>query len=474
METHMTEPSIDSLHFVGVGGIGMSALAQMSASLGIPTTGSDRAADAPENARIFNALHAKGVRVFPQDGSRFAIRPFPSALVYSTAIEESNPDFAAAKGIPRLHRSLAMKMLVERSGADIFAVTGSCGKTTVSAWLAEALDRIGAKPSMISGGLAEHFARNGFAGNYHQGEGKLCVLEADESDKSLLNYTPVHTIVLNIGTDHYSREELARVFREFIRRTKRTAVLEPSVLEAVGGDAVSGIETSLFSADPAAPETVGKFHVFRATDYEAGSGGVFASVDGFRLRLAAPGLHNAANAAAVYAALRNLGYAAAESAEAVSGFSGVWRRFNFAGKTASGAQIYDDYAHNVEKIRSCIDSVHAVAHGKAVFVFQPHGFKPFAFMREELFPELEKVLRPGDVFAFLPVYYAGGTAAFSPTSDEVAAEYSARHPGRYLLFRDRAEAAKYIAENTESGGAAAIMGARDNSLSAWAKSLAGK
>ena len=143
----------ESIHFVGVGGIGMSALAQMAASLGIKTSGSDRGANAPENQRIIGALKNCGVKIYPQDGSRMDEPEKPQALIYSTAIEEDNPDFAKGKGIPRLHRSEAMKLLVERSGKQILAVTGSCGKTSVTAWLAEALNACGKSPSMIGGGL---------------------------------------------------------------------------------------------------------------------------------------------------------------------------------------------------------------------------------------------------------------------------------------------------------------------------------
>ena len=108
-----------------------------------------------------------------------------------------------------------------------------------------------------------------------------------------------------------------------------------------------------------------------------------------------------------------------------------------------------------------------------MFLFQPHGYGPFGFMRPELFPALEKVLKKDDVFAFLPVYYAGGTTSFRPKAEEVAAEYDARHPGgRYRFFATRAEAAEFL-RPLGASDAAVVMGARDNSLSDWAKELAG-
>ena len=464
----------ESLHFVGVGGIGMSALAQMAACLGCETSGSDRALQSPENARIINALRRRGVRLYPQDGSRYDAAPPPAALVYSTAIEADNPDFLKApSGTGRLHRSVAMKLLVEKCSIPVFAVTGSCGKTTVSAWLAETLDRLGASPSMISGGLANYFIRDGFAGNYAQGHGALCVLEADESDKSLLNYTADHAVVLNIGTDHYSKAELADVFRTFLRNTRKTAVLEDRVLEAVGLDCVSHLKVALFSIDPAAPETLHGYRVFRVSDYRASADGVSARINGTLFRLPVPGLHNAANAAAVAAGLSLLGFGMEKIRPALEAFSGVWRRFDYAGRNENGTAVYDDYAHNVEKICSCIESAHEVCSGRVLFLFQPHGYGPFGFMRKELYPALEKVLGPEDLFAFLPVYYAGGTTSFEPKADAVAAEYAQRHPGRYCFFPDRSIVRTFMKTNLGASDLAVVMGARDNSLSDWARELGG-
>ena len=450
----------ESLHFVGVGGIGMSALAQMASTLGCKTSGSDRALNSPENRRIVDSLRAKGVRLYPQDGSRYADPPAPAALVYSTAIEGDNPDFLRAPdGAARLHRSEAMRLLVEKLAASVFAVTGSCGKTTVSAWLAETLDRLGAAPALISGGLAKHFIRDEFAGNYAPGNGKLCVLEADESDKSLLNYTADHAMILNIGTDHYSKEELTEVFRKFLRRTRISAVIEDRVLDAVGTDCIRHLEVALFSTAPDAPAEMHGYKVFRVTDYRSGDGKVTAKIDGREVHLPAPGLHNAANAAAVFAGLSLRGFDPEAVLSAIERFSGVWRRF--------------DFAHNGEKICSCIEAAHEVCAGRAVFLFQPHGYGPFGFMRPELLPALEKVLKKDDVFAFLPVYYAGGTTSFRPKAEEVAAEYDARHPGgRYRFFATRAEAAEFL-RPLGASDAAVVMGARDNSLSDWAKELAG-
>ena len=464
----------DSIHFVGAGGIGMSALAQMAVSLGINTSGSDRGADKPENQKIIQALKNCGVRIYPQDGSRMDEKPLPEALVYSTAIEEDNPDFARGKGIPRIHRSEAMKLLVEKSGKQILAVTGSCGKTSVTAWLAEALEFLGASPSMIGGGLSNCFTGAAAAGNYHQGQGDLCVLEADESDKSLLNYSAAHAVVLNIGTDHYSKEELVQVFRQFLSTTGKTAVMSSDVFRSLGADSVKHLDVRLFSTDSADPEEICGIPVLKVTEYQASSEEVSAKIGGLRVVLPSPGIHNAANAAAVICMLELLGYSREQAASAAARFSGVWRRFNFTGISPAGAKIYDDYAHNVEKIQSCILAAKEITGGKLIGIFQPHGFAPLRFMREELLHMLKETLSPGDVFAFLPVYYAGGTTSFSPKSEEVAEEYRQFLPGQIKYFANRDEAEKWIARNLSEKDTAVIMGARDNSLSSWAYQIGQK
>ncbi len=465
-----------SLHFIGVGGIGMSALAQMSASSGFHTTGSDRAISSPENIRIFDALRAQNVGLYPQDGSVYKSCT-PDALVYSTAIEEDNPDFLnAPAGIPRLHRSAALKMLVESCKTEnMIAVTGTCGKTSVTAQLAEALYHAGAAPGVLCGGLVNAFVSDTLAGNYCAGEGRVFVVEADESDKSLLNYTADTAVVLNIGTDHYPKEVLVEVFRQFICNTRKNIVLSDDVLESVGADACAGKNVIVFSSQSAGPEKIHGFPVVYLNSYRVGTDGVFCSLDGLpEIPLRAPGRHNALNAAAVYATLRLLGYPKETANTATGAFSGVWRRFDFAGKTEKGVSVYDDYAHNVEKILSCFEAAKSISTGRVFLIFQPHGFKPFEFMRETLFTELQKKLRKDDVFALLPVYYAGGTTSFSPTSAEVAAEFRSRSgtPDRYPDFADRTAAENYLRNVPCAGETVIVMGARDNSLSIWSKKIA--
>ena len=475
-----TRPDLPkSLHFVGIGGIGMSGLAQMFRDLGCAVTGSDRALGHPENERIFTALRKCGAKLYPQDGSVYADGYAPDAIVYSTAIEEDNPDFKCApEGTRRLHRSEALSLGIRALyGRFTIAVTGTCGKTTVSAWLADALDRLGGDPGMLSGGYVKRFHEDGAAGNYRGGLGRDFVIEADESDKSLLNYVPDTALILNIGTDHYSREELAEVFLKFANSARSCVVMELAAFEEIGPEKFpAGKMIVLFSGEADAPVSCAGRPVLRLDSYRVADGSAWCAFNGLpEIRLPMPGRHNALNALAVHTVLNSRGYDSMDALKAVSEFAGVARRFDRAGVMANGAQVIDDYAHNVEKLASCIGAAQELApEGRVVTVFQPHGFAPLRFMREALAKTLPSLLRPADTFIFLPVYYAGGTASFSPTSAEVAAtcrETAGAKAGSILDFEDRQECERYLKQAVKRGDEVIVAGARDESLSIWAKSL---
>ena len=502
------------LHFVGIGGIGMSGLAALCRDRGHEVSGSDRGAGKSENHRIFDALRRQGITIYPQDGS-FMTAGRPDYIVYSTAIEADNPDFAAAGDLPRLHRSQLLADVIRDPALGIsIAVTGSCGKSTVTAYLAEALTNLGADPACLNGALSKRFAGGRFAGNYRPGGGRYFVFEADESDKSLLNYAVDYAVILNLGTDHYDRDELARVFGTFLQRTRLGAVVEREVYQAVKPFLPERLPVAVFDTVPR------RGSEYAVTDYRmvtrlesvyvagrrdriAPSGdrpagdlegaANFLNISGIRtedcrierrtpmaefngnlkLELPQSGFHTALNALAIYALLIQLGFNGRDALEALERFDGVWRRNDFAGITSSGALVYDDYAHNPEKIRSCLRAMRENCSGNLYAVFQPHGYGPFGFMRDQLFLYLEEELRDDDRFILLEPYYAGGTSSFKPTAAEVAADWKSRSRSsrRYMVFPDRDTLRDYLLLQTGPGDLVVIMGARDNSLSDYAASL---
>lgn len=447
----------DKIHFVGVGGIGMSALAQLFAAHGCEVSGSDRGAEQIENQAIIAPLKVQNIKIFPQDGS-FIKRVKPDCLVYSTAIEDDNPDFLAAPEIPRVHRAAALAAAINLNDEQIsIAVTGSCGKTSVTAWLAEALHNLDADPTCLNGGLVNSFRTPSCAGNYRHGKGKYFVFEADESDKSLLVYKADYVVILNMGTDHYPKRELAKVFATFAASAGKAVILEEKVFNLIKNCLPDNLRVIVFG-----PE-IRKYKII--------DGKARAKINRVRIALPTCGKHNAFNAAAVLAMLSELGYDNESTKNAVENFNGVWRRFDYAGRTDIGAAVYDDYAHNPEKIASCIRAAKEITSGRVFAIFQPHGFGPLGFMRDALFKKLEKVLRRDDEFILLPPFYAGGTSSFLPTSEEVSTAYQQKGKKKYSCCVSRLELSEYLHSTVQSDDIILIMGARDNSLSEYAKSL---
>ena len=463
------------LHFIGIGGIGMSGLAAAFRDMGYKITGSDRGAGNPENSHIINPLKNIGIEIFPQDGS-YISSGIPDALVYSSAIEEDNPDFLAGKGIKRLHRSEILSKLISITGDSqcSVAVTGSCGKSTVTAYLAEALLNLDADPRSLNGAVSKRFASGSCVGNYRSGNGKFFVFEADESDKSLLNYSADYAVILNIGTDHYSKEELARVFGEFLKQTRKGAVLEREVYETVKDFIPEHLEVKVFES------VYSDVHPYAVSSYlldkSASTPRPLTVFSGSTRELCLPqcGFHMAKNALAIIAMLELAGYSREASEQAVLRFDGIKRRTDFAGTNSAGCSVYDDYAHNPEKIASCIETMQSLANSKVIAIFQPHGYGPFGFMRDELFAVLEKCLRKDDIFCLLEPYYAGGTSSKKPSAQEVWADWQkkAAVPEKYHVFPDRKTLADFVKSHAGNGDIAVIMGARDNSLSNFAGELA--
>jgi len=453
------------LHFIGIGGIGMSGLAQFLANSGCVVSGSDRAYGQPENKRIFSPLEQQGIKIYSQDGS-YMNTGAPDALIYSTAIEEDNPDFARGSGIPRIHRSQALKEGMLMTGKKMIAVTGSCGKTSVTAWLAETLYLLGLSPSMLSGGAVNRFCSEKLVGNFYPGNGDCFVFEADESDKSLMAYNPDMALILNIGIDHYPEKELIELFGSFCGNVSKSIVIEAEAHDKLKSHIPAHLQVRTFST---APNTKADWVL---TDYLTGRDGAKAIVNGaLEINLPIPGRHNAANAIAVLAAVELMGIKPLSSLKAISDFKGVWRRFNFAGKNSKGTRVYDDYAHNVDKILSCINAAREISSGRILAVFQPHGYGPFGFMKDELFKALETGLKRDDVFAILPVFYAGGTSSFKPKTEDVIKEFQEKGSKNYICFEDRKKGGEWLLANCRENDVILIMGARDNSLSDWSLEL---
>ncbi len=487
------------IHFIGIGGIGMSGLASMYLAQGYEVSGSDRGAEKAENQRILAPLKKQGIRIYPQDGSFFDAEK-SDMIVYSSAIENDNPDFKVLPAnITRLHRSEALqKIILESRFQTTIAVSGSCGKSSVTAYLAETLLNCGIDVDCLNGAIIKRFQSADNVGNFRHGDGSVFVFEADESDKSLVNYTPDYAIVLNMGTDHYSREELAEVFGTFVNNAAKGAVVARSVYQDIlpfldfpqkvtvfeAGDLQNGLYLSSYEVRDVAvtpenpPSKLGDESVLKAY-------GIFhdeavrcrelhvSFCDKYDLVMPIWGRHNALNALAIFAMLRNMNIKEEKILRALENFSGVFRRFDFAGLSREGAYIFDDYAHNPEKLISCLESARERSSNNIYLIFQPHGYGPLGFMQQELGRQLDCNLKDNEFFLMTEPFYAGGTTSFKPTSAEVIDQWhkDLKKKEHFIHVPDRDFLTAFLHEHLTVGDVAVICGARDNSLAEYALSL---
>lgn len=445
------------IHLIGLGGIGMSALAQLLVSLGYKVTGSDRDLETPAQVKLFNQLKAQGIKVYLQDGSGVT-ESSAQVLVYSSAIEDSNPDFQAGGDVARLHRSQALKQALDQTALKQISVAGSCGKTSVTGWIASALESLGQNPMMVNGGYSHDFSSESLPGNFKLGENYV-VYEADESDGSLVNFSPDYSLLLNTGTDHYDYEDLKVMFSKFLGNAKKAMIVNAKLPEMIP-DSESQLLT--FSQDE------GDVFVKRFKHEKEGLS--LQTNCHSEVRTKQWGDHSTENAIAVLSVLKACDFSDEASAKALYDFKGVLRRFDFKGDNGE-VFIYDDYAHNPEKIAACLKTAQKISNRPVLALFQAHGYGPLGFMRDALKEELSNCLRKQDKFIFLPVFYAGGTTSFKPSAEEVCKDYQ-QTLSNVDHIADKEQTLAYLAKNIQEPTTVVVLGARDPSLPDWASSLA--
>ena len=390
-------------HLIGIGGVGMSALATALVRLGDEVTGADRTLGTP-NIRFLESL---GVKVFPDDGS--GVDAATGEVVVSTAIESDNPGLvrAAELGIPVVHRAKALAHAL--SGHRLVAVVGTCGKSTVTAMLGHVLAECGLDPFCVNGANVP-----GWEGAVRFGRGEYAVAEVDESDRSLVAFSPYAAIVTNASADHYSKEEMDQVFDDFVRNCP--------------GPVVDGRK-----CDPGEAETT------------------------------MPGRHNRQNAALALRMALALGCDEAKARAALLTFRGVERRLQRV-----GGNVFDDYAHNPEKLRAMWTTLAEEYPGGICAVWRPHGYAPLRKMLDALAEMFTSTIRAQDRLLVLPVYDAGGTADRSINSDALVA----RLGDKAVAVSDFDEAYSWCRTHRGDFAAFAVCGARDPGLAPFARRLA--
>jgi UDP-N-acetylmuramate--alanine ligase len=440
-------------HYAGLGGAGMSALAQFQVMTGGAASGSDRAFDHGERAEMREQLERLGITVLPQDGSGAGANC--AALIVSTAVEDQVPDVAAARAqdIPIVHRSELLAHFVAEHRS--IAVTGTSGKSTASAMIFAILSGAARDPSIITGADLPELQERGLPGNALAGRSDLLVVEADESDGTLVRYAPAIGVILNLQRDHKEMAEVAAMFATLRARTRDALVVgDAENLDPFAGGA------SRFGFSPRAD--------IRGEDVELGPSSSTFRVWDTIFTLPVPGAHNVANALAAIAACRAVGVELAEMVRPLANFRGIGRRFQTVGK-ARGVEVIDDFAHNAEKIAAAIRTAKLRAK-RVLAVYQPHGYGPTRFLRRDFVATFSRELAPGDRLYMLEVFYAGGTATRDFSSADIVAEIGAR--GVHAEFAPSREwLTARIAQDARPGDLVLIMGARDPSLSTLARAI---
>jgi UDP-N-acetylmuramate--alanine ligase len=420
------------LHFVGIGGAGMSGLAVVARALGAEVTGSDRAPDSP---------YLRSAGIVAAAGHDAANVPEGAEVVVSSAIAAENPERVAARerGLRELHRADLLGEITRLR--PTIAVTGTHGKTTTSSMVVHALRGCGLDPSYLVGGEVRSTGAN--AG---WGAGEWLVVEADESDRSLLELSPRIAVLTNAELDHHttysSRRDVDDTFRAFLALAEQAVVWDRPELLALAG----GVGGDVVPFDVAAPEL--------------GENGSRFTLDGVEVALPVPGAHNARNAAAALTAARLAGADLAQAAGALADFAGAGRRFERLGTTAAGALVVDDYAHHPTEVRATIEAARTLLCERIVAVFQPHLFSRTRHQAREF----GAALALADVVVVLGIYPARERAEDFPGVTgrlvaAAAADAAGGRPVAWLPGFDEAE--DYLRATLREGDVLLTLGAGD-------------
>lgn len=456
----MGETPIQSVHFIGIGGVGMSGIARVAHDQGITVTGSDM-----KESRYTLQLRDAGIEVAigphgPENIPGASGGPGPDVVVVTTAVLDNNPELIAAKerGLRIWHRAQMLARLGE--GLSTVAVAGTHGKTTTSSMVATALDALGEDPTFLIGGIVQAYGSNA-----HSGSGRFYVVEADESDKSFRHLTPQAVLVTNVEADHLDHyrdlDEIHEKFAAFI------ASVPPE-----GPVVVCGEESGLMDIvrgtgrDFIAYGFGDGFDVSIADYRTEGLGSLFTvrMPDGTEVEASlpqSPGRHNVLNAAGTLGLIDALGLPVDRAAQALKDFGGVKRRFDCVGE-AAGVTVVDDYAHHPTEIAATIQAAAALGYGRIHVLFQPHRYSRAPLFTEVLHDEFGAAFDGADTVTFMDVFSAGEAPVpgiSGKTFLQVVLDHEG-HPTTHYVPR-RIDVAPHMAALAQAGDLVLTMGAGD-------------
>lgn len=464
----MSELTQHPWFFCGIGGSGMLPLALILKGHGAIVAGSDRSRDQGRTPEKFAWLEREGFTLFPQDGS--GITSADQVLVASAAVEDTVPEMVRAGelGCPRMSRAQLLARLFNAAPRGV-AIGGTSGKSTVTGMTGWILTCAGRDPTIMNGAVMKNFAHADapFA-SARVGQGDTFVSEVDESDGSIALYRPAVSVLLNVSLDHKSMEELRVLFGDFLAAAAVAALNadDPECL-ALTTRAKAVIRFGVDSAEA-------EIGVEPGSIVEGPTSLTVTVLDrrdrsNHPLTLQVPGRHNLANALAAIAAANAAGVSVAEAVAALGSYAGLARRFEIVGTSPSGVTVIDDFGHNPEKCAATLRTLKAHP-GRVIAFFQPHGYGPLKQMGHELAEVFARLLGPEDVTLLCdPVYY-GGTTDRSEGSERII-RLIREHGGNAEYLPSRADCGRYLAEMARPGDRIVIMGARDDTLSQFAREV---
>jgi UDP-N-acetylmuramate--alanine ligase len=445
-----------NVFFIGVAGVGMSAIAQYLAGIDKKVSGSDRYFKEGEYNDTKEKLEAAGIQCFLQNGE--GITAETDLVVVSTAIEDTVAEVQKAKqlNIPILKRSEVLALIA--ASKKTIAVGGTSGKSTTSAMLFDILQYAKMQPSIISGAGLTSIIKEGKIGNAKVGAGEWLVIEADESDGSIVQYHAEVGLLLNVDKDHQEIDELMQIFGTFKSNSKKFIVNQSNYL----AKQLSQNLQQDFSGD----ENSGAG--FIATNFIQEGFNIQYKINEQQFSINAIGKHNMENALAATAVANQLGVDLKTCAEALQHYEGIYRRNQILGNK-NGVWVIDDYAHNPVKCAAAISSCQPLA-GKVIAWFQPHGYGPTRFLRSDFVKEFAAVLRPDDEIWMSEIFYAGGTAVKDISANDLINDIKAL--GKKAFFvENRNDFTETVRPHLAGNAVLLLMGARDPSLETFSKSV---
>lgn len=463
-EPHSSRPWF----FCGIGGSGMLPLAQILKGRGAIVAGSDRSFDQGRTPEKFAWLEAEGFGLFPQDGS--GITDPQQILIASAAVEDTVPEMVRAKelGCKRLTRAELLSGLFNSARTGI-AIGGTSGKSTVTGMLGWIMHAVGRAPTIMNGAVMKNFVSDDtpFASAV-VGDGDAFVSEVDESDGSIALYRPSVAVLLNVSLDHKSMEELRSLFGAFL------AASAVAVINADDPEALALLPHAKSALTFAIDQELAQIGVVPGSIADSPlrqAALIMDRHDGetYPLKLNLPGRHNLANALAAIAGAVAAGVPVGDAVEALASFAGLARRFDIIGSSGSGVTVIDDFGHNPEKCAATLRTLRQHP-GRVIAFFQPHGYGPLRQMGEELAETFARELDQDDITLMCDPVYFGGTVDRSQGSERIIALIEeAGGRAEYLPTRD--DCAERIIEIAKPGDRIVVMGARDDTLTDFAKGL---